>query len=773
MLIPKISVGVNRKRSRSNFSFDSQTTANIGFVQPTMARLLPPDSSINVKQRTLVRMSPLVNPTFGRLSQRDYFTFVKMSDVYHPWAEFLSGKSYTPSDGDTYIPTDLPRFLLSDIVVLFMMSNSYMSIAIGDDPNMVIAGSNYVGDEEGFDDDIWPRYLAPLNNYMFFNGNRASELYPSGIKYVPCEEGKYFEPFSGSVFVSDSVQGSIFAQSLAGNDKEISKGVELVTFENCDFSYYITPEEIQNWSQNMPSFHYLNNKGQETVYNPSVNGLYINFRLKPFAKNIRKIFLGLGLSWNPFDSIYYNPFKLIAFYKSWFDSFVPARNIQFTDTRCYKLIQMLEKQRTTLQVTQYIREWISYEFPDAFYYYTAPDYFSASLYNLGDNSLESTQENQISFPYDGDILEYNSNLVKSNLKENAEFGSTNGLNTLAFIDRSSGASGQFQPVRANQSLGTSTLGGTPLNRKADIDNFFNLNGLTLQVALKLVRFTNKNNVIGRSIRDYLRVNYGIQDADTLVKITNKINSNRVDINFDDVMNLSESDNAFLGEYAGKGIGYKEAERTYFDTKDFGFFFCMSVIVPESGYYQGSLKEDTLYNKFDFFTEAFDALGYEVIRRGEILNEAITNKNHDFDTSQGFGFIPRYSYAKVAKNIINGDLSLHSTKNGLEGYYLDKKFPTYKVKTESYLDLQSAEVIRTDLVAPDFLPEVVSDSIRKIDPTDTIGDYNRIFQYRDIDLDHFIIQKVFDCEIKAPWKSLSDSFDTFDSDDNASVEINHS
>ena len=726
MLIPKIKLGVSDKRSKSNWSFDSQTTANIGFVQPTMARLLPPDSNINIKQRTLVRMSPLVNPTFGRLSQRDYFTFVKMSDVYHPWPEFLSGKSYTASDGETYIPTDLPRFLLSDIVVSLLLRNSYMSIAIGTDPNIVIAGSNYVGNEEGFDDDVWPKYLSHLVNYLFFKERSFSFLYPNGTSYFPAAEGKCFDPFGGSTFVSDTVHGVVFAQSLAGRSKQVSKGVELVTFENCDFSYYISPDDLPEAT--FPSFHYTNHKGQEVVYQPGTDGLYINFRLKPMAKNIRKILLGLGLSFNPYDKILYNPFKLLAFYKSWFDSFVPLRNIQFTDTKCYQIIQRLEKVLSTDDVTNLLYSWIlEGEFKDGFYYYTQPDYFSASIYNLGDNSLGSQQKNTITSPVVGNLEDYDSNTVSSNI-----------------------------------------------NTSSTEENDF-IRGLTLQMMLKLLRFTNKNNVLGRSIRDYLRVHYNIQDADVLARVTNKINSNRVDIQFDDVMNLSETESAFLGEYAGKGLGYKEAERTYFETKDFGFIFCMSVVVPESGYYQGSLREDTLYNKFDFFTEEFDALGYEVIRRGEIMNESISNRamtNTTFDTSAGFGFIPRYSYAKVAKNIVNGDLSLHSTKNGLEGYYLDKRFSSYKEESSSMIDVAQAEIIKQDIVDPDFLPTVVSDSIRKIDPTDSIGNYNRIFQYRDIDLDHFVIQKVFDVEVTAPWKSLSESFDTFGTDDNSTVEINH-
>ena len=131
--IPKINLGVNKRRSKSNLSFDSQTTANIGFVQPTLCRMLVPNASAKIKSRTLVRMSPLVNPTFGRLSQRDYYSFVRMSDLYKPWAEFLSGKPYSNYE-ESYIPTSLPRFNLNHVVAAIIANYSYIGVSVGSNP---------------------------------------------------------------------------------------------------------------------------------------------------------------------------------------------------------------------------------------------------------------------------------------------------------------------------------------------------------------------------------------------------------------------------------------------------------------------------------------------------------------------------------------------------------------------------------------------------------------------------------------------------------------
>lgn len=753
-LIPKINLGAGTKRSKANMSFDSQTTANIGFVQPTMARMLIPNASINVKNRTLVRMSPLVNPTFGRLSQRDYFTFVRMSDVYKPWAEFLSGKPY--SFGNTsYTPTQLPRFEMSHIVAWFLSHNAYYSFSPAEDVNLSIGWNESI--TQAAMDNVMLNLKSFANNFSF------------GSTYAPYYDESYSldDPFG---FVSIIAQGREDIEEYYDDDTQPNSfgvrkanGVEVVNNENADFTLFIDGSYLPastTWVYQYPG------ESNPSTFDLSTNGVYLHIRLKPFAKNMRKIFIGCGYGFDYWDNEYYTPFKLMAFYKSWFDTFKPLRNVQFTNTVCYQLIKQLENTISIANLNTSIVDWISRELKYSFYYYTAPDYFSAALYNLGDNSLTSAQNNSVVSPIFGNITDYRNLDVDSSLAENAHVPTSDGLNNIL---SAGGASGVVSVVGANGVSGASGGSrGTLLNSKDNIDSFFNLNSIAIPTLLKLMRFTNKNNVIGRSIREYAKVHYGIDDIQSDNMSVTKINATRTDINFDDVMNTAASKDAFLGEYAGKGLGYKESENTYFTAKDFGFFFCMSVIVPESGYYQGTLKENKISDKFEFFTDEFDALGYEVITRGEIKNDfskqgKTFDPSRDFNTLEGFGFIPRYTHFKVGRNIVNGDLSLGSTKNGLQGYYLDKEYPSYKVVPDGRLT--------HSLEAPDYLPLVVNDDIRKIDPTDNVGNYNRIFQYTDIDLDHFIIQKVFDVEVTAPWKSISDSFDTIHQDENV-ISRNH-
>lgn len=711
-LIPKIALGTKKERSKANLSFDSQTTANIGFVQPTMARMLVPNSSIEVKNRTLVRMSPLVNPTFGRLSQRDYFCFVKMSDIYRPWAEFLSGKNFTPADGLSYIPTALPRFRMADIVALCMASNSYIGVSPAHDVHTTLVENSRmsINDMVNLMDGI----RSTLSNYTIRNMANNNQN-PIKINFASTDTDA-LDPFGASAVVFPDIKGRswcVFSSTFTDNC--VAEGLEEVNYENSDITIFVQSGFTGNYIR------------EDGVTFDLSNGVYLHFKLKSFARNLRKIFIGLGYGFNLWDTELYTPFKLLAYYKAWFDTFVPLRNYQFTDTIAYRVIKRLESSCTELDLIQLMDAMIFRGTPkwqSSFYYYTSPDYFSASLYNLGDNSLDNAQRNTILSPMNGNVNSYD------------ERGATSRLDVSSTYSQSS--------------------------------TYY---ALGLQMMLRLMRFTNKNNVIGRSIREYAKVHYGIDDLESDNKSVTKINSHRVDINFDDVMNLSASKDAYLGEYAGKGLGYKESDKSYFTTEDFGFFFCMSVIVPETGYFQGSLKENKIADKFEFFTPEFDALGYDVITRGEILNDFDSQgpgfSPSSFDTIKGFGFIPRYSHFKVGRNIVNGDLSLKSTRNGLQGYYLDKEFKRCKVDaTLSPLFADSYQISQ-----PDYLPTNVSDNIRRIDPSDNVGNYNRIFQYTSIDVDHFIIQKVFDVDVTAPWKSLSDSFETVQQDESV-INRNH-
>lgn len=107
------------------------------------------------------------------------------------------------------------------------------------------------------------------------------------------------------------------------------------------------------------------------------------------------------------------------------------------------------------------------------------------------------------------------------------------------------------------------------------------------------------------------------------------------------MSTADTETAKIGDYAGKGIGYGDSDVTEYTAKEFGCWITLSVIVPESGYYQGYILENKQIGRFSFFHPEFDALGYQVLERGEVqadfnINTADVNfLNTSFGYSTAF------------------------------------------------------------------------------------------------------------------------------------------
>ena len=63
----KISIGQSKKRYTHRLNRDVNTTFPFGIVQPIFKQLLSPQDTVNVSSKQLVRLAPLVVPSFARL----------------------------------------------------------------------------------------------------------------------------------------------------------------------------------------------------------------------------------------------------------------------------------------------------------------------------------------------------------------------------------------------------------------------------------------------------------------------------------------------------------------------------------------------------------------------------------------------------------------------------------------------------------------------------------------------------------------------------------
>lgn len=721
-VIPKVGVSMPSTRSKSKLSFDCSTTSNIGDIQPTMARLMVPNQTNHVKVSSLVRLAPMPLPTFGRMHLKHYHAFVPYSQIWEPFTAFLSNQRFSASNR-TFVPVSVPRFPLHAFWADIIRQFSYISICNQDGEPCTVDFS---------DQSTAETYLQFVKDVII----GVSPFLTTGTIFGVSRTGLVSKfPFDDFPYHSGGRGGLVFGQYKFTGDSTDSGTVVRAAFEPIN-------TEITEASQQavgsvgllgadfIEEFRFSAGKFDGTTG-------YLCYKLMPAAKHLRKIVIGLGSQFSPynFTDEFENVFKLLAYYKTWFEYFRPIREKSFTDTNCYKLIKLLSEsdgfdywRDTNSAVFDLFHSFVIDLMNDT-YYYLPQDYFAMSV---------------------------------------------------------------THPMQGNNNTATAISSATPSdgvettavhNPSYEVVNMNPGNPLAVKLAMKLLNFTNKNTVIGRSIREYIRVHYGVFEdyAPDSSGIT-RIGVSDVNVQISDVMSTAPSDDGYLGEYAGKGIGYNDSETFDYTAKEFGVWLTLSVVVPQSGYYQGTLKENFYKERFDFPAPEFDAVGYQVLERRELMDSyaassAAFNPSTAYSPREAFGFVPRYSDIKVGRNLVNGDLSIAGMPS-MRPYFFDRRFSEMGLAVSEYykasLPVPTENKLKTavKLVKPDYVPTVVFDNFRRIDPSDTLGQYNRIFNVTTNWVDHFIINAIFEVTAVAPWKSLNDSFDTFVEGENE-INVVHS
>lgn len=747
-IIPKIKVGKRKGRNQKmDLSFDCSTTANIGMIQPTMCREMFPGEKFDVKVSSLVRLATLSVPTFGRMSLRHYHTFVPFVDLYQPFDAFLSGQRYSNGSDPGYV-SGVPRTSMRDLVTYLVNLYSDVTICPYSDITKPFTITNTNVDSDGNvytygPDGDYETYLLALKAAQAYDlaklqtawtdiTGASRPMFGQASPIIKLFEAYHMNPGS----LDGESNGCLMAGSFYGS---VESGDTLViSYEGSES----TPNMFYN-----PKLTPITYEGADLITRVRISDAkdyYVLFKFKPILKRFRSIMIGLGYQFTPMgEDVTVNIFKLMAFYKAWFSLFRPNRELAFNDTKCYKFIKWVSDNYSSSLVsvttTTIFKDFINEMFKQCTYYLPM-DYFSMSVVN----------------PQQG-----NSDSMVSLTTGN-----------------SSGGAASFNPASSSYNINTNS--NTTLN-SFSVGNVQQINPTALKLAQRLLVWTNKNTVIGRSIREYMKVHFGVEDVNPVDSDgVYRIGSSRTNIQISDVMSTAETAEGALGEYAGRGIGFGDSEKFDFTADKFGVWITLSVIVPESGYYQGYMRENRHLSRLEFFNGEFDAMGYQTLERGEIMHDWNCDNykpgsSTDWNpatalATSAFGFVPRYSEYKVGRNIVNGDLSLVGLYNSMAPYTLDRRFSAglmagSKINLLGKLELHP--------VAPSYVPTAVFDGFRKIDSSDLTGQYNRIFTYGKNDLDHFIIHNVFAVDAYADIKPLSESFETVDGDDDTTIDVTHS
>lgn len=729
-LIPKVSVGIDSRKYRRNQSCLVHGTSEIGFVFPTYARNYINDASISLGTRSRVMLSSMFVPTMGQMDVRHYHCFVPWNRCWSPYDAFLAKEPFNFRSGSA-IPAHVPAFKTGELLAGLFQRDSlpigwnargrvYQEGCSFDDwiqsgaLNVGLTCSIYLADIDastGLPGDYrlpdWTNsssYNTILNNcfgrstqdfYGYDIGGESSAhvgtVIPSMLR---TNRGDFFVECKSNSTYHAEVTGlaSISAGSRSNKGNMYINSLSFPTINNCDFSYEIKLDSTQKF--------YM-----------------VCFNFNGVIKRLRNIFLGLGYSFNPFDMEPDSILKLFAYYRAWFSLFAVTRDMNFNDTNCAKLYRLMAEIQITDPMRVYgDRNYYDSSFQESFYgflkdlcdlTYTCPaDYFTSSV----NNTVQGVSQ---IMSIDG--------------------GDQQGSRSSRAIV------GPQSPVSAT----TWQTGGSSY-----------VNPLSIEIARRLLTWVNKNTVVGKKIADILYSRFGkIQTNDDSSEGVYKIGVDTVPITIDQIFNQTSSEtSAPLGERSGIGQGGKRAPKHSFTTPAYGVLMTLTAVVPDMGYFQGKLREnsDGVNDSLEFPDTAYDAVGWQTVRYNELVADrqfARYLDNGSYGTSLGnYGKQMRYSHYKVGFNRVLGDVSLPHMRDSMLAYTLDRYFDPRDVN----------------------LPVNNPVTARRGD----IGGTNRIFDVVSPTDDHIIYQVYFDITVNDRLKPLGLSYDTILENDDKTVDFGH-
>lgn len=691
------------KKYNHDLSFDVSTTSDYGFMQPFLCYECAAKDSVNLNFAQIVRLNPMPKPTFGQFFLKTYTSFVKIEDIYHPFASLLNGQVYTGAYA-SYIPETVPTISHAALnAILHMFSDVYFFQI--DSPSITTPG----------------------------------DLRFSGLVEVPytIENDWYNSEFLAQMRTRYDVWDDDFFAKMSLALQEACGGLDAPDsfphwrqsdLDTSDLDTTLAGIQNFDWYMFLPHF---GTATQEEVDVPVlVCGRFMNF-----ARNLRKILYGLGYKQN-WSETQVSFLPLVAYYKCYFDLFVPQRDITWKDTPAFSIMEYLEQTGLSRvqdlisvnpQPEYHLLTRLARFFVDlALSYYTIdPDYASAHI--VGTSTDVATQSSPI-----------------------FNFLSATGSDVSVETDV------YQQPMF-----------------EANARNLITPSGL--RILEQMTKLINRRTVYGGNLAQAMRAEYNSEYSDEVD--SEFIGAQTVSCSPDPVMNTAETDQGSLGEFAGQCIGSSRSPGNkevglHFTAKAPGFVISMFTLVPESRMCQGVNPQ--LYHKerADFFKDEFDAITLLPTRKAAIygIEEFSFSETQSQQYDQGFGNIPNQTEDKVKQNLMNGDMTLGSTRASYLPFNVDKILPF----TEFYKSVMGG--IEMHALPADLL--VAGTFWRFIGRDRWFGQFNRVFYNENAEGteasyntflrrydDNFIVQMYVDFKLNSYKLPLSLSFDTgaFDDD----------
>lgn len=751
------------------YRFTNSTTANFSYVQPLCCRFVYPRGSIKGSLKQFMRLSAMPRPTFGDITMNNVCSFVPIEDVYPAFSSLMSELPYTTAKGVSSVPTSMPyitplvlnRILTTSDANFHSCDATVYNINVGTNPAVTAAkASEFVNVESIESIDIMPYTEYKEKFYSSYISDQMPSI-TSGT-----DEVCVYDAFMSKVFKA------VEASKLTDVEAERAYLHHFYDIDKPTVSRASNVADVNAFMKFKDSYDYF-----VVSYTDANTHTLTCYRFTDLGKQLRKIFLGLGYSYSRDDRTHLNVLPLIACYKAFYDRFIPARDIPFSATAAFGLIQYIEQYPTVSQI----------EF-----------------------DLHTDPNGSISGKFSSFVVNCLANMFST---QDVNFYSLH----MRTLDNGFGAS--IPDTIPYHDLYTHEIPPKPDEKPAALaDSGFVetelgiINAVSIRLLQKMYGYLGRNSLIGNRIEQWAKLHLDSDVYNNLFKKSSVISSNSFHVQIGDIdatagtRSETTSDGEtvvngnVLGDYAGKGIGSGELTfKASFNT--YGYFIVLSWIDPQTSMYQGTDAQLCALTKYEVPQAEFDALGYELTPRSCVWTDndislqgdkqaSSTTADVTIDNNKAFGYVPRYSGFKYAKNIVNGDFSLNSLQNSMESYYLDRKLTSRQLNVKyNKLSPEKTAVFVTN----SFIPQA-SEQWRYTQRYDWLSNYNRIFvnssafkyypflsgvvlpgnlltDYQWPMDDNFYIHCVFDITENTPLKPLSQSYDTQVKSNDGSTIVN--
>lgn len=754
------------------YRFTNSTTANFSYVQPLCCRFVYPKGSIKGSLKQFMRLSAMPRPTFGDITMNNLCSFVPIEDVYPAFSSLMSELPYTTASGGSSVPKSMPFITPAVLNKILTTSDTKFHSCDATVYNISASTNPGLGAAKASESSAYLNIESIESIDIMTYTEYKEKFYSSYISdQMPCISSEIDEVCVYDAFMSN-VFKAVEASKLTDEEAERAYLHHFYDIDKPSVSRASNVADVNAFMKFKDSYDYF-----VVNYTDANNHTLTCYRFTDLGKQLRKIFLGLGYTYSRDDNTHLNVLPLIACYKAFYDRFIPARDIPFSATAAFGLIQFIEQNPNICQIQ--------------FDLHTDP---TASISGHFTNFVLNCLSNMFSTQ---DVNFYSLHMRSLDNGFGASIPDTIPYHDLDFIKATSKPEDKPAALAPTGYVETET--GI-------------LNAVSIRLLQKMYGYCGRNSLIGNRIEQWAKLHLDSDVYNNLFKKSSVISSNSFHVQIGDIdatagtRSETTSDGEtvvsgnVLGDYAGKGIGSGELTfKASFNT--YGYFIVLSWIDPQTSMYQGTDAQLCALTKYEVPQAAFDALGYELTPRSCVWTDndislksdkqaSSTTADVTIDNNKSFGYVPRYSGFKYAKNIVNGDFSLNSLQNSMESYYLDRKLTSRQLNVKyNKLSPEKTAVFVTN----SFIPQA-SEQWRYTQRYDWLSNYNRIFvnssafkyypflsgvvipgnlltDYQWPLDDNFYIHCVFDITENTPLKPLSQSYDTQVKSNDGSTIVN--